>query len=119
MKRQAFAFLALAAVAACAPSPTDDPLVRPGTETGIITIVNNQTKPIAGLNMGRCESNWRPDRLAGGVIEVGQSRDFVVSAGCYEMLAELGRNSITSTYQGLGKTTVAAGETAVVVVAPR
>jgi len=119
MKRQALTLLAFVAVAACAPSLKDEPLVLDGTETGVITVVNNQSRPIASLNMGRCESDWRLNRLDGDVIGVGQSRDFVVSAGCYGMLVELGRNSITSTYQGLGETTVAAGETVVVVVEPR
>lgn len=116
MSKKWISLLVLLAAAACG-DVENIPLVQPGTETGTITIVNNNSRPVAGLNMGLCESNGRPDRLAGGeIIATGQSRDFVVSAGCYKAIAELGTNSITSTFQGLPTANVAAGETVVVQV---
>ena len=120
MKKQVFAFLALTAIAGCSTTASDAPLEQSGTETGVITIVNNYTKPIRGLDLRRCEVEYvQPDILGGNTIEVGQSRDFPVSVGCYTGIAHVGTFTATALHYSFGHYNVTAGETVIAVLKPR
>lgn len=91
MKRRLLA-LALAissmALAACgADLITGGPLLRPGEPTGIIRVQNASGMSVTAVLISTCSaSTYGMNRMAQGeAIAPGRARDFVVSAGCWDV----------------------------------
>jgi len=98
--------LAISAVAGALLSGCVDidsvPLVQPGTQTGQVVFVNTTSHPVIGLQFNPCDRrifggpDYGDDRMAGGRIAPGASRQFTVSAGCYHLRAMTGGGGLFS-----------------------
>lgn len=82
------------ALSACGDLP-ETPLVQPGTQTGQVVFTNPTPRPVILLQFNPCNQrimgspDFGPDRL-NGRIAPGASRQFTVSAGCYNLRAMTG-----------------------------
>ena len=107
MKFQIFAAAALAALtlSAC-DTLTGGPLVRPGTATGTLTVVNATYGNLDAVVMNDCSAmSYGFNRLEmGDYIPQGGERSFTVSAGCWDV----GGGELAGV-EGYKRVTIAAG----------
>lgn len=89
-KLAAFAAVALLSVASAACGSDSNGPSAP--RNGTITMLNQSDAPIDAVYISSCsDESWGPDRLAAGEsIATGQSRDFTLPAGCYDIKANIG-----------------------------
>jgi hypothetical protein len=66
---------------------TGGPLIRPGEPTGLIQVYNASGVPLHNVLISTCSaSTYGLNRMSGGeAIPPGGTRDFVVSAGCWDV----------------------------------
>ena len=85
--RGVLAALCLAALAACSSLITGGELIRPGEPTAVIEVINSTGNNIHAVLISECNaSTYGLNRMASGeVIAPGQSRQFTVSAGCWDV----------------------------------
>lgn len=87
--RGAGATLILAALAACSAESliTGGELIRAGEPTGTITVINGTSGHLDVITLSECAaSTYGLDRLPDGVsVGPGQSYNFTVSAGCWDV----------------------------------
>jgi hypothetical protein len=83
------AVVALAATTSCASLITGGELIRPGEPTGTIRVTNVGRGAVNVVLISDCNaSTYGLNRMASGeVILPGRSRDFTVSAGCWDVAA--------------------------------
>lgn len=99
-RKLAFVGIASVSLAACGDFETV-PLVQPGTQTGQVVFENPTTHPISSLQFNPCntrvfgEPDFGDDRIDSS-IPPGQSRQFTVSAGCYNLRAMTGGRGMFS-----------------------
>jgi hypothetical protein len=77
----------LASVSACASTLAGGELVRPGEPTGVIIVVNGTSSYIDVVSISDCNNfTYGLNRLPDGYsIAPGESYQFVVSAGCWDV----------------------------------
>lgn len=77
----------LFALTACESLVTGGPLLRPGEPTGIIRVTNGSGHTVDNVLISECSAGtYGLNRMgAGEKIQPGQSRDFTVSAGCWDV----------------------------------
>lgn len=87
MKRIAILAAALALTGCSSDLITGGPLIRPGEPTGIIRVVNGSGVTVHAVLISNCDaSTYGLNRMANGeVIPPGGSREFTVSAGCWDV----------------------------------
>lgn len=80
---------AAAALAGCASLVTGGDLVREGEPTVRFIFENTSSQPIDTVLISTCSaSSYGLDRLpAGVVVGPGQSHEWTISAGCYDVMA--------------------------------
>jgi hypothetical protein len=85
--RGALAVVLAVALSACASLVTGGPLLRPGEPTGIIQVVNGSSRVVDAVLISDCSaSTYGLNRLPSGTaIGPGQSYNFTVSAGCWDV----------------------------------
>lgn len=85
--RGVFAAASLAALAACSSLITGGELIRPGEPTAIIEVVNDTGDNLHAVLISECSaSTYGLNRMGDGeVIPPGGSRQFTVSAGCWDV----------------------------------
>lgn len=81
------AALSLVALAACSSLVTGGDLIRPGEPTAVIEVINGTSNPLHAVLISECNaSTYGLNRMADGeVILPGASRQFTVSAGCWDV----------------------------------
>lgn len=79
----------LVALAACSSLITGGELIRPGEPTAVIEVINDTGAPLHAVLISECNaSTYGLNRMADGeVIAPGASRQFTVSAGCWDVSA--------------------------------
>ena len=87
--RVALAAACAIAVSSCAGMITGGPLLRPGEPTGIIQVANGSGYNVNVVLISACNvSTYGLNRLPSGMgIPPGNSYDFQVSAGCWDVSA--------------------------------
>lgn len=77
----------LLALTACESLVTGGPLLRPGEPTGIIRVTNGSSHTVDNVLISECSAGtYGLNRMVTGEkIQPGQSRDFTVSAGCWDV----------------------------------
>ena len=77
----------LVALAACSSLITGGELIRPGEPTAVIEVVNDTSNDIHAVLISECNaSTYGLNRMAQGeVISPGNSRQFTISAGCWDV----------------------------------
>jgi hypothetical protein len=85
--RGALLAAALPLVAACSSLVTGGDLIRPGEATGIIEVINGTSNDLHAVLISECNaSTYGLNRMGSGeVIRPGESRQFTVSAGCWDV----------------------------------
>lgn len=85
--RSGLILAALPLLAACSSLITGGDLIRPGEATGIIQVVNNTSHNVDGVLISECNaSTYGLNRMPDGeVLSPGESYDFTVSAGCWDV----------------------------------
>jgi hypothetical protein len=81
------ALAGLGLAAGCESLITGGPLIREGEPTGIIRVVNGSSHVVDNVLISDCDaSTYGLNRMGDGEkIYPGQSRDFTVSAGCWDV----------------------------------
>jgi hypothetical protein len=79
--------MAFVALAGCASMVTGGPLIRPGEPTGTIRVSNGSGYMVDVVLISACSaSTYGLNRLPSGMaIPPGNSYDFTVSAGCWDV----------------------------------
>lgn len=90
--RGVLAAIALFCVAACESLITGGPLIREGEPTGVIEIANGSSTSVTSVLISSCDaSTYGLNRLPEGVvIAPGRYYQFIVSAGCWDVMAGYG-----------------------------
>jgi len=85
--RSALLGAGLLALTACESMVTGGTLLRPGEPTGLIRVTNASSHVVDNVLISDCgASTYGLNRMpAGEKIMPGQSRDFTVSAGCWDV----------------------------------
>ena len=78
---------ALVCLSACSSLITGGDLIRPGEATGMIEVINQTSNTVDVVLISECNaSTYGLNRLPDGVgIGTGQSYQFTVSAGCWDV----------------------------------
>lgn len=90
MKKAALMMMtAAAALAGCASLVTGGDLVREGEPPGTLVFENTSSQPIDTILISTCSAaSYGLDRLPNGVtVYPGQSYEWTVSGGCYDVMA--------------------------------
>ena len=87
---RALLFVFVATLTGCAGLLTGGPLIRnAGDPTGVIVVANESSETVTSVLVSHCSvSSYGLNRLPRGTeIGPGQSYEFTVSAGCWDVLA--------------------------------